>query len=244
VFASRDRIQGAAGVVEIGFTDRHGGVSAPPFDSLDLSLSATDRAEEVAANLSRVAAAFGVDRLAVMRQRHGADAVVVESPDSLPECDALVTTRPGLALCVRVADCVPVLLADADRGVVGAAHAGRSGVVAGVVPTVVRRMRDLGAEHLTAWIGPHVCGGCYEVPASMRGEVVAVVPAAFAVTTWGTPSLDLGAAVQAQLADQGVQLHDLSRCTRESPELYSHRRDGSAAGRLGGVVVLREAGDG
>lgn len=243
MFSSRDRIQGAAGVVEIGFTDRHGGVSAPPFDSLDLSLSANDRAEEVAANLSRVAAAFGVDRLAVMRQQHGADAVVVESPDSLPECDALVATRPGLALCVRVADCVPVLLADADRGVVGAAHAGRSGVQVGVVPTVVRRMRDLGAQHLTAWIGPHVCGGCYEVPAAMREEVAAVVPAAFGVTTWGTPSLDLGAAVQAQLADHGVDVHDLSRCTRESPELYSHRRDGSAAGRFGGVVVFREARD-
>ena len=244
MFASRDRIDGAAGVVEIGFTDRHGGVSAPPYDSLDLSLSATDRADEVAANLSRVAAAFGVGRLALMRQVHGADAVVVDGAGELPACDGLVTTRPGVALCVRVGDCVPVLLADADHGVVGVAHAGRSGVAAGVVPAVVHRMRAEGAEHVTAWIGPHVCGGCYEVPADMRAEVASAAPAAFAVTTWGTPSLDLGAAVSAQLQEHGVEHRDMSRCTRESPDLYSHRRDGSAAGRFGGVVVLQEPGDG
>ena len=244
MFASRDRIHGAAGVVDVAYTDRYGGVSAPPFDSLDLSLSATDRAAEVTANLTRVAVAFGVDGFGLMRQVHGAEVVVVQDAGGeIPRCDGLVTSTPGVALCVRVGDCVPIVLADADRGVVGVAHAGRSGVRAGIVAHTVRRMRAIGSEQLTAWVGPHVCGGCYEVPADMRADVSAEVPAAFAVTTWGTPSLDLGAAVQAQLTDEGVSTRDVSRCTRESPDLYSHRRDGAAAGRFGGLVVLRVDSD-
>jgi YfiH family protein len=242
VFASRDRIHGAAGVVDVAFTDRHGGVSAPPYDSLDLSISATDRADEVAANLTRLTAAFGVERFQMMRQVHGAEVVVVDPDDvTPPRCDALVTATPGVALCVRVGDCVPVVLADVEHGVVAVAHAGRDGVAGGVVPETVRRMHALGATRITGWVGPHVCGGCYEVPDAMRAEVAAVAPTAYAVTTWGTPSLDLGAAVRTQLHEAGVECRDLSRCTRESPDLYSHRRDGASAGRFGGLVVLREA---
>ena len=104
-----------------------------------------------------------------------------------------MTARPGVVLAVRAADCVPVLLADPDAGVIGAAHAGRPGLVAEVVPHTVAAMRALGAADITAWVGPHVCGACYEVPAEMQAEVVAVEPAAGATTSWGTPSLDLGA---------------------------------------------------
>jgi copper oxidase (laccase) domain-containing protein len=136
---------------------------------------------------------------------------------------------------------VPVVLGDVERGVVAVAHAGRDGVASGVVPETVRRMRELGADRITGWVGPHVCGGCYEVPDAMRAEVAAMAPTAYAVTTWGTPALDLGAAVHTQLRDAGVDSRDLSRCTRESPDLYSHRRDGASAGRFGGLVVLREA---
>jgi copper oxidase (laccase) domain-containing protein len=100
-------------------------------------------------------------------------------------------------------------------------------------------MRDLGAGGLTAWIGPHVCGGCYEVPPELQEEVGAVEPASVATTTWGTPSLDLGAGVRAQLERVGVEVQDVSRCTRESADLYSYRRDGAAAGRLAGLVRIR-----
>ena len=100
-------------------------------------------------------------------------------------------------------------------------------------------MREQGAERITAWIGPHVCGGCYEVPAEMQDEVAAVVPEARATTTWGTPSLDLGAGVRAQLTAAGVSVDDVSRCTRESPDLYSYRRDGRRSGRIAGLVVRR-----
>ena len=140
---------------------------------------------------------------------------------------------------VRAADCVPVLLVDAEAGVVGAAHCGRPGLLAGVVPQAVRAMHDLGATTVTAWVGPHVCGACYEVPAAMQEEVAAAVPSALATTSWGTPSLDLGAGVHAQLGELGVVVNDVSRCTRESEDLFSYRRDGSAAGRLAGMVRLR-----
>jgi copper oxidase (laccase) domain-containing protein len=103
-------------------------------------------------------------------------------------------------------------------------------------------MRGLGADRIEAWVGPHVCGRCYEVPEEMRAAVAAVVPESFAETSWGTPSVDLGAGVRAQLAALDVVAHDASRCTRESADLYSNRRDGDRAGRLAGLVRLRSQG--
>jgi YfiH family protein len=228
------------GPVDLAFTDRFGGVSAVPFDSLNLALEGEDDPDATAANLARVLADFAPGAaLADMRQVHGATVVTVDGSGDRPDADGLVTTSPDVVLLVRVADCVPVLLADPDAGVLGVAHAGRPGLAAGVVPATVARMRELGAAEVTAWVGPHVCGGCYEVPEAMREEVGDVVPAAVATTTWGTPSLDLGAGVRAQLADAGVAVVDLARCTRESADLYSYRRDGAGAGRLGGLVRLR-----
>jgi YfiH family protein len=228
------------GPVDLAFTDRFGGVSAVPFDSLNLALEGEDDPDATAANLARVLADFAPGAaLADMRQVHGATVVTVDGSGDRPDADGLVTSSPDVVLLVRVADCVPVLLADPDAGVLGVAHAGRPGLAAGVVPATVARMRELGAAEVTAWVGPHVCGGCYEVPEAMREEVGDVVPAAVATTTWGTPSLDLGAGVRAQLADAGVAVVDLARCTRESADLYSYRRDGAGAGRLGGLVRLR-----
>jgi polyphenol oxidase len=185
------------------------------------------------------------DQLADLHQVHGAEVDVVEERPSTgrPDADGIVTARAGVVLMVRAADCVPVLLADADAAVIGAAHCGRPGLAAEVVPATVARMRDLGARSITAWIGPHVCGGCYEVPEAMQVEIGAAVPASIATTSWGTPSLDLGAGVRAQLAAVGVSVHDVSRCTRESADLYSYRRDGDAAGRLAGLIRLRESGE-
>jgi YfiH family protein len=139
---------------------------------------------------------------------------------------------------IRVADCVPVLLADVQAGVVGAAHAGRQGVALDIVGRTVERMRALGADRITAWVGPHVCGRCYEVPEQMRDEVAALVPATRAQTTWGTPSLDLGAGVLAQLGAAGVEAVAVERCTLEDPALHSYRRDGAASGRIAGLVWL------
>ena len=110
-----------------------------------------------------------------------------------------------------------------------------------MVPTTVERLRSWGATGVTAWVGPSVCGACYEVPGEMQDEVAAAVPAARATTSWGTPSLDLAAGVRAQLEARGVTVVDVSRCTRESQDLYSYRRDGSGAGRHAGLIRLRAA---
>jgi copper oxidase (laccase) domain-containing protein len=131
-----------------------------------------------------------------------------------------------------------VLLADPGRGVVGAVHAGRAGVLLGVVGRAVERMRAEGAERLVAWVGPHVCGECYEVPEQMRAEVASRVPQTSAVTRWGTPSLDVGAGVRAQLDDLGIEVTEVGRCTLEDTGLHSHRRDGAAAGRMAGLVWM------
>lgn len=232
--------------VEIAFTDRHGGTSGGPFASLNLSPATGDDADAVTRNLDLVGRAFAggrpLRRLFLMHQVHGAAVHVVDDAglDAAhpPVADALVTALPGVALVVRVADCVPVLLADPEAGVVGAVHAGRPGLVAGVVPRAVQGMRDLGARRISAWIGPHVCGACYEVPEQLRAEVAAVVPEAFGETSWGTPSVDVGAGVRAQLAAEGIEPVDASRCTIEDHDLYSFRRQGTSSGRLAGLVAV------
>jgi len=234
VFAFRDSCtldpNPAGGVrVEVAFTDA----------TLDLQ----DGAEGLAGSLAAVVEATGVP-FARLRQVHGDDVVqVVDDPpgpgDAVPDADALVTTRRGVGLMVRVADCVPVLLADPGAGVIGAVHAGRLGMTLGVVGSAVEQMRALGADEIRAWIGPHVCGHCYEVPEEMRREVAAVVPAATSETSWGTPALDLGAGVAAQLAEAGVSATDVGRCTLEDEQLHSYRRDGGAAGRFAGLVWIR-----
>ena len=156
-----------------------------------------------------------------------------------------MTAAPGVLLVVRAADCVPVLRSDPDRRVVGAAHAGRPGLVAGVVPHAVAALRELGARRLVAWVGPHVCGACYEVPDEMRADVAAVVPEAYAETSWGTPALDIGAGVVAQLRAAGegldapVEVVTVDRCTREDDDLFSYRRQGVESGRLAGLVRVR-----
>ncbi len=115
-------------------------------------------------------------------------------------------------------------------------HAGRKGVALDIVGRTVATMRDLGAGDLEAWVGPHVCGACYEVPEDMRAEVAALVPTTYAETRRGTPGLDLGAGVRAQLEAHGVTVHEVARCTLEEETLHSYRRDGDRAGRFAGLV--------
>ncbi|MET9376412.1 peptidoglycan editing factor PgeF [Streptomyces sp. NPDC002992] len=226
------------------FTDRWGGVSAVPYEELNLGGAVGDDAEAVRTNRELAAKALGLDpgRVVWMNQVHGADVARVDGPTSPlpPGIDGLVTATRGLALAVLTADCTPVLLADPVAGVVAAAHAGRPGMVAGIVPATVEAMIDLGADpaRIAARTGPAVCGRCYEVPAEMREEVAAVEPAAFAETSWGTPAVDVTAGVHAQLERLGIRDRRASEvCTRESGDHFSYRRD-RTTGRLAGYVWL------
>ena len=230
-FAFRDTRHGDPGgmTVEVAVTGR----------GVDLGDAQGEAA--LARALRAVAAATGAQPV-VMRQVHGREVSVDPVPAAAPpRADALVTSRPGVALVTRAADCVPVLLADPRAGVVAAVHAGRAGLAAGVVPAALSRVAAVGAGPVVAWVGPHICGRCYEVPEALREEVAARVPQAWGETSWGTATLDLGAGVRAQLEREGVSVVDVSRCTRESADLYSYRRDGAAAGRLAGLVRIGAA---
>ncbi|MFF0005371.1 peptidoglycan editing factor PgeF [Streptomyces tibetensis] len=236
----------SASGAHFGFTDRWGGVSAAPYEELNLGGAVGDDPDAVRTNRDLAAKHLGIepDRVVWMNQVHGADVAVVDGPwgsaAQVPSVDAIVTTRRGLALAVLTADCVPVLLADPAAGIVAAAHAGRPGMIAGVVPAALRAMTELGAEpsRIVARTGPTVCGRCYEVPEAMRAEVSAVEPAAYAETSWGTPAVDVSAGVHAQLERLGVRDRAQSPvCTLESRDHFSYRRD-RTTGRLAGYVWL------
>lgn len=232
MFVFRDSLEAtsigyaAASRVEVAFTD----------STLDLQ-GLRDDFPQVLAHVERE---VGVP-LARLSQVHGDDVLVVAEPMPLgqvPTGDALVTSTRGLGLMVRVADCVPLILADAGAGVVGAVHAGRPGLALDIATRAVEVMREHGAAEIRAWVGPHVCGSCYEVPAAMRDEVAAAVPESWAETSWGTPALDIGAGVRAQLVRVGVEVVEVAGCTLEDAALHSYRRDGASAGRLAGLVWL------
>ena len=236
----------SASGAHFGFTDRWGGVSAAPYEELNLGGAVGDDPDAVGTNRDLAAKSLGVepDRVVWMNQVHGADVAVVDRPwgysAPVPSVDAIVTTRRGLALAVLTADCVPVLLAYPVAGVAAAAHAGRPGMIAGVVPAALRAMTERGADpsRIVARTGPTVCGRCYEVPEAMRAEVSAVEPAAYAETSWGTPAVDVGAGVHAQLERLGVRDRQQSPvCTLESRDHFSYRRD-RTTGRLAGYVWL------
>ena len=239
--------------VVAGFTTRHGGVSPAPWSSLDLATSTGDEEARVRRNREQVGAWVGAP-VAFATQVHGSTVLSlgaaeraewqsVAAPLSAGEADGFVTAETGLGLGVLVADCVPVLLADPVARVVAAVHAGRRGVVLGVVDRAVEAMLARGARagDLRAAVGPAVCGACYEVPHALRDEVSAVVPETWATTEAGTPALDLPAGVLARLAAHGVPASHVARCTRTDPDLFSHRRAtaaGEVTGRQAGVVVL------
>ncbi|WNM34533.1 peptidoglycan editing factor PgeF [Streptomyces sp. Li-HN-5-11] len=242
MIGQRDTVSGA----HFAFTDRWGGVSAAPYEELNLGGAVGDDPGAVRTNRELAARSLGLGpgRVVWMNQVHGADVAVVDgpwdSPAGIPSVDAIVTARRGLALAVLTADCTPVLLADPVARIAAAAHAGRPGMVAGVVPAAVRAMVDLGAEpaRIVARTGPAVCGRCYEVPEAMRAEVAAVEPAAHSETSWGTPAVDVSAGVHAQLERLGVRDREQSPvCTLESADHFSYRRD-RTTGRLAGYVWL------
>jgi polyphenol oxidase len=238
------------GPVRYTFTDRWGstdrrGVSTGRYAELNLGDHVGDEPELVAQNRRRAAESFGADpdRVRYMSQVHGTNVAVVDGPwpgGRQPEADSLVTTRPGEVLAVLVADCTPVLLADPVAGVVAAAHAGRQGMAAGVVPAAIEVMVKLGADpaRMIAFTGPTTCGACYEVPEEMRSAVAEAVPESWAQTRQGTAGIDVPAGVWAQVRAAGITQGVRSPiCAMESPDHFSYRREG-VTGRFAGFISL------
>lgn len=230
---------------EASFLVRHdpapGGVGIA-ITSARVDLGDRQGPEARGAALRALADALGVP-VAVCRQVHGRAVRVVDAPPGAPvhdldaEADALVTTRRGLALAVRVADCVPILLADRDRTVVASVHAGRAGLLSGVIGAAVDAVCARAAGPLNAWIGPHICARCYEVPPDLARESAARLGTAVPTTRWGTTGIDLTGAAERQLAERGVASVHVGGCTLEDDRLHSHRRT-PGAGRLAACIWL------
>ncbi|MFC7458658.1 peptidoglycan editing factor PgeF [Brachybacterium sp. GCM10030267] len=223
------------------FTGRTGGVSTGDFTGLNLARHVGDDAECVEHNRQLVAEAVGAP-LVFVDQVHSADVHVLPETGPVPvvTADALVTTRRDVALAIMVADCLPVLLSDPVSGTVAAAHAGRAGLLGGVLERTVVEMARFGArpEDVTVTVGPSICGQCYEVPEQMRDQAAELLPAVHAVTRWGTPALDLRAGAVAVLTEAGVPAAAIdagAACTLEDEEYFSYRR-AARTGRFAGVI--------
>ncbi|CCQ46648.1 multi-copper polyphenol oxidoreductase laccase family protein [Pseudarthrobacter siccitolerans] len=214
--------------LSVAFTDADAG---------NLALHVGDDPDEVGRRRRDLERAIGVapKGLRFMNQVHGNAVAVMDQDTAAPQADAMVSR--GVPLAVMVADCIPVLLAgDAPEGpVVAAVHAGRPGIANGVIPAAVDSMKSLGAGGIRAWLGPSICGNCYEVPAGLQAEVTAAVPASLSTTTWGTPGLDLPAGARSQLEQAGVAVEYSGPCTLETPSLFSYRRN-KFTGRFAGLV--------
>lgn len=225
----------------MAFTDRWGGYSSGPYSSLNLGRKNGDDDTLVNANRSALAAVLSLsaERLSFVSQVHGTAVHRVEADDDIslcPEADAQVTRLPHTGLAILTADCVPVALAAPDTGHVAVVHAGRRGMVAGVVGSAVEAMRQDGAENISAYIGPSICPRCYEVPEQMRAEIMDAYPVAGSISSQGTPSVDVAGGVAHQLVAAGVEIADFSRaCTYESSDLFSYRRE-HTTGRIAGLV--------
>jgi YfiH family protein len=226
-----------------GFFTRRGGVSTGPYASLNANLSGGDNPAHVAENRARVAVALGIapENLLGLHQVHGTLVITVESPWQAgqgPSADALVTNRPGLALGVITADCAPVLLHDAQAGVIAAVHAGWRGAAAGVLEAAIAAMAALGAApaDIAAVVGPCIGQASYEVGPDLRNAVLPTLANAALFFRPGRPPdrqhFDLPGYCLARLRAAGIaEAHALGVDTLADPErFFSHRRRTLAGG--------------
>lgn len=217
-----------------GFFGRAGGASSGVFAGLNCGPGSSDQHEAVLINRGKVAQAMGVPREALIgvHQVHSADVVTIDTPPAAPaRADALVTATPGLALTILTADCQPVLFADLETGVIGAAHAGWKGALAGVLEATVEAMVALGArrEGIRAVIGPSISQRCYEVGPELLDAFLAEDPQAerhFAQGQGDRLLFDLPGFGLRRLRAAGIASAKWTRhCTYSDPaRFFSYRR--------------------
>lgn len=235
------------------FTARAGGVSAPPYAALNLGFHVGDDDAATAENLRRVAAALGVPAAHVCyaTQVHGTTVAEVAAPVAggrVGLCDALATATPGLALMVRTADCLPLLLFDPVRRAVAAVHAGRLGTLANSAGVAVAHLAGrygCATGDILAAIGPAAGRCCYAVNAAALAELRAARPADaddfIGRAADGQPTLDLAGINHAQLREAGLRDGNIASCgicTIHDQRFFSYRRDG-ITGRQAALIMLR-----
>jgi len=236
------------------FFTRNGGVSSGPFESLSFSLAVGDEPDHVRENLTRAAAALGIEatKLFFLSQVHGSAVHVVDSRSHRDEVqrvegDAVASGDPRVGCGVRSADCVPVLLADRVSGAAAAVHAGWRGVIAGAVEAGAAALRQLAGARvdLVAAIGPHISLEAFEVSDEVAAELLSASPDPGVVQSrpGARPHVDLRRLVRAKLLAQGLRLDcidDVPGCTAGDPaRFFSFRRDGARSGRHLSAIVPR-----
>lgn len=225
--------------VRLVMSTRRGGVSEGAYGSLNLSLSVGDDPDRVAENRRRLLERARLSPPARVRQIHGRDVLEARASGEAGVADGLVTAVVGLPIACLVADCAPVVAADAGAGIVGIAHAGWRGAAGGIVASLLEALGRRGArpERLDAAVLPSIGPCCLEV----GEEVASLFPAEYLRPGPGKPRLDLWGALRAQLAQAGVdpsRIHVWDLCTRCRDDLfYSYRRDGRTSGRMLAAVV-------
>lgn len=218
----------------VWFFTRLGGISEPPYDSLNVSTKVGDTVEAVHENLSIIKEAMGGRPSAWVRQVAGDGVVRVSGAGYAGEADALVTGERGFSLAVGVADCVPVALI--GDGEVGMVHSGWRGTFAGISGKTVRRMDG---DEVRVYIGPCIRECCYEVSEDLARKFAAK----FGEGVVSGRNLSMPAVIESDLRDAGVEeVHDLGLCTGCRPDLfYSHRKQGPFTGRNLAAVARGEA---
>ncbi|MTI43631.1 hypothetical protein JM93_02857 [Roseibium hamelinense] len=239
------------------FFTRQGGISTGIYGSLNIGLGSNDNTDHVRENRRRVSENLGVapDHLLTPYQIHSPDVIKVKTPwrdEADRKADALVTDRPGLAIGISTADCGPVLFADPDAGVVGAAHSGWKGAIGGVLENTLAAMEDLGADRarITATLGPTISQSCYEVGPEFHGHFTAEDE--FNNTFFGPSNrpghlmFDLPGYVVSRLKAAGCgHVEDLALCTYADEERFfsyrrtTHRKEPDY-GRLISAIVLTQ----
>ena len=244
-------------------TTRHGGVSAGPYGRLNLGGHVGDDPAAVTENRRRLAAELGVARLTVADQKHTARVAVVDerlagrghdgtadAAAAFPATDAMITSLPGAALAILVADCAPVVLYDPVLRVAGVAHSGRVGTVKGVIPETVKAMAAAYGSapgDLLIGIGPAIGAASYEIGPAEAAEVTAAFgddgTRLLTPTRPGHAAFNLTAAIRAQLRAAGVpdeNVHDMAVDTRTSTDDFFSDRAARPCGRFAAVAVLRD----
>lgn len=246
----RSKLLGEIGITAI-FSERHGGISPAPFDSLNLGHGMGDSSKNVEINMARLVEAAGLGgRPHQAEQVHGVEHVICSGTGLLhsEQADILISNEPAIPIAVRTADCLPILMADPVNRVVAAVHAGWRGSAAGVVITAVEQMLKMGAreEHIRASLGPCIGPCCFKVDDN-TAELLkkSTTGAEEAVVYTPEPHPDLTAINRLQLKETGVKedhIETFDICTCCHPErFYSYRRDHGTTGRHLAVVALPEA---
>ncbi len=235
------------------FSTRLGGISPPPFDSMNLGnpggCAVQDDDARIAENYRLLQAAIGCgDRQRFwVHQVHGGE--VIDAAGNAPlgqKADAIVAREPGRVLAIRVADCVPILLASRDGRTVAAVHAGWRGVIAGAVANTIARM-NVPRANLLAAIGPCIGFDAFEVGPEVLADFEKAFPTAPPIARYANATskgtVDLRAAVRLQLLSLGLQdsqIDTTDRCTfRDKEEFFSHRRDNGVTGRTAALIAAR-----